>query len=585
MRWVYRAFKVIVTLSLLAVVALALVPGKKLADVAVARIEALSGRQVELQGDITTKIFPRLSIKTGPITLSNAVWATSGPMLSAEELEVGVKILPLLKGDFIFRDIKLVAPEVQLEVAKDGRRNWDFTPSLPKADPAPEVGTYAVTVDLAQASGASFHYVNHQSGEKNRLTQVDLKARFPDFRGKVDIVGSGFFKETIFEIDAVVSRPLDLLSNQISTLQMNGKLGGLTFGFNGKLGFEGPLMEGQLSASLTEGAKLFEALGLANYPLNDDVTFSGNVTRTESGALFVRSGEMEIEEHTLSGDLDVIFGEDRPLIKGVLKAQDVDLKPFLLTSTNTQSPSSQGWPTDVIDPSRLFVVDAELAIETASLDMGRLRLGENRMHLTLDNGRAVFGIRNLRAYGGEITGEFVANGRNGFSVGGSLKAEGLQMSSTLGALVGYDQFDSSADASLKFLGIGNSISEIVASFSGAGELSAGKSILRGIDLENMLQKLDLTYRGGGRETNLESVNASFTIEKGVLSNNDLILQTSKMEAKGSGFVDLGAQTLDYRLEPITLVKDGGLSDVKIPVKVTGPWANPVFALEADTLGN
>lgn len=585
MRWVFRAFKLIVTLSLLAVVALALVPGKKLADVAVARIEALSGRQMALQGDITTKVFPRLSIQTGPVTLSNASWAKSGPMLSAEGLEVGVKILPLLKGDFVFRDIKIVAPKVQLEVAKDGRRNWEFTPSEPQVDGTSVMGSNGVTVDLAQANSARFHYVNHQSGTEKLLTQVDLKARFPDFRGQVDVVGSGFFEGTLFEIDTVVNRPLDLLSNQISTLQVNGKLGGLSYGFDGKFGLVGPVMEGELSVSLTKGSELFEDMSFAKYPLTNEVSFLGSVTRTESGALFVRSGELEIEGHSVSGDLDVTFGRDRPLVKGVLKAQDVDLKPFLSIPASKQSTPLQAWSTDVIDPSRLFVVDAEVAIEAASLDVGALRFGESRIHLALENGRAVFGISKLRAYGGDVIGEFVANGRNGFSVGGDLKAAGIQLSSALGALVGYERFESSADISLNFLGFGNSLSEIINNFSGGGVIDANKSVLRGVDLEEMMLRLDPTYSGTGHETNFDTVNASFTIEKGVLSNNDLAIQTSKMEATGSGSVDLAAQTINYRLEPITLVKDGGLSDVKIPITVTGAWASPVYAMDVDVVGN
>ena len=55
-----------------------------------------------------------------------------------------------------------------------------------------------------------------------------------------------------------------------------------------------------------------------------------------------------------------------------------------------------------------------------------LKLGQTRALITVDRARAVIDIREMQAYEGQITGDFVVNGRGGLSVGGRLTFSGLK---------------------------------------------------------------------------------------------------------------------------------------------------------------
>ena len=60
-----------------------------------------------------------------------------------------------------------------------------------------------------------------------------------------------------------------------------------------------------------------------------------------------------------------------------------------------------------------------------------------------------------------------------------------------------------------------------------------------------------------------------------MSNSDLNFAADLLTATGSGVVDLGGQTIKYRLAPVALA--GRLSGgIRVPVIIEGPWSNVRF---------
>ena len=242
-----------------------------------------------------------------------------------------------------------------------------------------------------------------------------------------------------------------------------------------------------------------------------------------------------------------------------------------------------GWPKDRIDVSGLGAVDAAVALVAGSVDLGLLKLGETRLMITLDRARAVFDIRQMTAYGGAVTGEFVVNGRGGLSVGGKLSLAGLQMQPLLSDLSGWDRLIGQGNLTLNFLGVGNSVDEIMQGLKGDGTLSLGKGELRGLDIAGMLRTLDPGFVGEGQKTIFDGAAGSFSIAGGVLSNSDLKLVAPYLTATGSGEVGLGARDLNYRLRPTALAGEDGTGGVMVPLLITGSWAKPRFTLDLESI--
>jgi AsmA protein len=148
-------------------------------------------------------------------------------------------------------------------------------------------------------------------------------------------------------------------------------------------------------------------------------------------------------------------------------------------------------------------------------------------------------------------------------------------------LGGYERLVGTGDMSVKFLGVGNSLDAIMNSLSGSGNLRFGKGEILGLDIAGMLRTLDASYVGAGQKTIFEAITASFTIDKGVLRNDDLAFKAPYVTATGAGSVGIGARVLDYRLRPTALAAVDGTGGVMVPLLITGPWAAPKFRLDLE----
>jgi AsmA protein len=247
------------------------------------------------------------------------------------------------------------------------------------------------------------------------------------------------------------------------------------------------------------------------------------------------------------------------------------------------SAAPDGWSEDEIDVSALGALDAELVLVAPSVSVGGMTLGETRVLVTLDRSRAVTEIRQMAAYGGQITGEFVVNGRGGLSVGGKLDFASLDLQALLRDVSGYDRVVATGDLDLRFLGVGNSVAAIMQSLEGEGALELGRGEVRGLDIAAMLQTLDPAYIGDDQKTAFDGLAGTFTIAEGILSNRDLKLVAPQLTAAGAGEVDLGDRTLDYRLRPTALAAADGSGGVMVPLLITGPWAEPRFRLDLESI--
>ncbi len=89
-------------------------------------IEAATGRDVSIDGDIALTILPAPAFSVEKLSLANAPGGKVAHMVTLDALNVRIHLLPLLRGNVDVDKIVLVAPRINLEVLSDGRRNWDF---------------------------------------------------------------------------------------------------------------------------------------------------------------------------------------------------------------------------------------------------------------------------------------------------------------------------------------------------------------------------------------------------------------------------------------------------------------------------
>jgi AsmA protein len=205
------------------------------------------------------------------------------------------------------------------------------------------------------------------------------------------------------------------------------------------------------------------------------------------------------------------------------------------------------------------------------------------LNATLNNGRLVFEIGRIEAYGGRLAGQFVVNGRNGLSVGGDLILTEVQLAPLLDEFANYDRLEGTGSASLQFLGVGNDVATIMSGLEGQGDFAFGAGAIIGFDLAGMIRNFDASFRGAGARTVYDSISANFTVDDGVLRNDDLALDAPWGGVEGAGSVDLGARTVDYRVIPGVMRNEAGEAGIAVPILVSGPWSGLRFRPDLEYL--
>ncbi|WP_102224184.1 AsmA family protein [Acidimangrovimonas sediminis] len=622
MRWIVRGLGLLVLIVLLGAGALLLIPSKKIARLAEQQFEAATGRAMTLSDEVHPTLWPRLGVRTGAVTIANAAWSKAGPMLAAKGLDIGIDPMALIQGDIKVTKVEVLSPRILLERDAKGQGNWEFpaasgsgsgtaeggakgtaAPTETTDSAASGGGIQAFSLDKGVIKDGSVTWIDHGTGQKIALTKIDATLTIPKFTGPATLKMTAEANGKPLKLDGTLGEFSTFLGGKVVPVDLSSGIASSTIAFKGKLGTDPVAAQGALDATLKEPAALAALFGASAPDLpkglgHDLVALKGNVTLAPEGSMHLRDGEVTLDGNHLTLASDVTFPKGRPHVSAQVGAGALDLTGLTAGSSSSTAataqggsqnggqaatPASSGWSTDPIDVSGMQAVDADVALTADSIDFGAAKVGKTRIGVALNNGRAVVDLKQLQGYGGTVTGQMVANSRGGLSTTADLSAKGVAMQQLLGAFLDFKRLVANGDMTLKLAASGNSQAALVRSLSGSGRVGLGKGELQGLDLLGMLKTMNLNYVGAGAKTIFDSITASFTIDKGVLTNRDLSLKAPLLTAAGTGTVNLGDQTLNYTLTPTALEKSDGTGGISVPVTIQGPWAKPKFGLDLDAL--
>lgn len=593
MRWIIRSVMALVLLVVLAVGAVFLIPAEKVAGIAVAKFNALTGRELVISGSVRPAIWPQLGVTTGPISISNAAWSDEGPMVQAEGLSISVDLAALMGGDVKITGVEAINPKIVLERSAKGEENWVFGGggALGEVSAAtPGVGQ-PFSLDQASVSGGALVFADHRAGVRYEVSGIAATVAIPNYTGAATLDMAAVMNGQSFTLTGAVATFQDFLDGKLVDSDLTLVAGAASVAFKGSAGL-GPEAKGDLTAELGDLAAVSALAGMAAPQLPQglgaaEVRVAGAVTLTTAGSLHLRGGTVSLDGNTLAVDADMTTDGARPKLSAKIVAGALDLAGLSGGQGGGVSGGAQatGWPVDQIDVSGLAGLDAVVALTASSVDLGVAKFGPSQIVLTNDRARLVTELRKVSAYDGVISGQFVVNGRNGLSVGGDLSFAGMALQPMLADFGGYQRLVGTGDLRVKFLGSGASVDAIMRSVSGSGSLALSNGEILGLDIAGMLRTLDTSYVGEGQKTIFDSLGGSFSMAGGVLRNDDLLLTSPYITARGMGDVGLGARNLEYRIKATALADDTGAGGLTAPLLIRGSWANPKFSLDLQALAD
>lgn len=500
-------------------------------------------------------------------------------MLSAANAAIGVDAMALIRGEIKITNIEAQSPTIRLEQRRDGRASWQFTDGggaaqIETAPTAPASAPRPLTIQRLNITDATLIY-DAEGSDLVRHEGVDLSLDWPERAGPAVINAALRPAGERVTVNATIDRFDQFLNGDVRPLQARVDTKGGGASLTGRAGLAGAVA-GDIWMKTSDTGRFLASLGAGAVDLPQGLgrimDVRAQLTLTPDRRLAIREMTADLGGNTLRGAADITLN-GTPDINAQLSAGALNLAGFAGSDTGeggtSAAPAPSGWSKSAIDASGLAAFNGEIALKADSIDLGALTLGPTRVLLRNDKSRMVAELREINAYDGVISGEFVVNNRGGLSVGGKLAAQGVSMQPLLQQTAGLSRFRGTGDAELSFLGSGQTLDAIMRSLGGNGAVNVGRGSIEGIDLDALMGNFDV--KGG--TTVFDSLGARFAIENGVLRNTDLLMLLPNFTATGTGQVGLGAQTVDYTVTPKALRVNGDRG-LAVPVRIFGPWSAP-----------
>lgn len=504
-----------------------------------------TGRTLSIKGDIKMAFWPSLGADVAGVTFSEK--GSEQQFVSFDSAHASVKLMPLLRGQYIVDSVKLSGVNARIVKGKDGRYNFsDLTEgdakkpaaqakaAPPEADQAPVVFDIA-SVDIERATIA---YSDLAAGQEYAIEDFKLKTGriAQDAEGKL-------------ELAMVAKRKAPALEVKLSA--------------DGKYQFKGGTLSGDVTAKL------------------DDSTIKARFTAAEPYDFEASIDKLNVDRY-LTGDSPPSASKPAPQEK---KSQPA-AKP-------QDSP---------IDLSALKGINARGKVQVGQLQVHGLKLADLNAQIRVENGRAAIAPHSANLYEGAVKGEVVADAnRNQISLKEQLT--GIAIGPLLRDLAQNDKLEGKGDITLDITAAGTTVNAMKRSLAGTTKVRLADGAIKGINIAEIIQKgrnlLGSPSAASGqsasdnsRRTDFTELTASFVIKNGVAHNEDLDAKAPLFRLGGKGDINIPAASLDYVAKAAVVATTKGqggaerdrLAGLTVPVRLSGPFDDLKYDVDFRTMG-
>ena len=404
----------LVAICVVVVLVLAVVPqfidANRYHDRIQSELQARLGRSVKL-GNIKASFLPP-SLKVSDVVIGEDPKFGPGPFAQAQQLNIRVALLPLLKKDLQIQSLTLVNPDVELIRTKAGEWNYSTLGSAPASTPTtPPTSTQAKAPKPAKPSAQTTPQgtkpespqlsLAHLQIQNGRLHLNDAKNNLAAVYDHIDVTLDNFEPGKPFDVDATV-HVAGKTDQQITLKGTAGPIG------NGLPPFDGSLE--LKSISIADLRSVAQIAALNGY----NGVISGSMKANTKNGVISSEGNVKIADGELHGvalgypvSLDYKMSDDTN--SGVIKIDQGTL--HLGATPVTLAGSINTTPTPAM-------LDAHVTTDNASIaEIARLA---SAMGVAFNAGSQVKG--NVSA---DVTAKGPANGPE---MNGNIRAAGVEVS-------------------------------------------------------------------------------------------------------------------------------------------------------------
>ena len=454
----------------------------------------------------------------------------------------------------------------------------------------------AVTLKNARVTGLDLAEFVGGDKSANTLDNINVTTTFQSLTAPMKAEGSVTWRGTPFAIAATVDgRPL-LLGRDVP-VTFSAKSDRVNLGFDGAASLDG-LGAGKVSLSTGSlrdllawiGQPMEAGRGLRQFSIAGDVKLAVDSFSFENASF-------TFDKSSGVGTGKLAFG-GKPTVTAGLAMKVLDVSPYLAAAKGGGGASDAGankasgggggggsggggsaGGDTAIDFSGLTAFDANLNLKAESIIANDIKIGPSALTAKIENGRLDANLTQMALYSGTGTGAIAIDGAAKTpSVAGSFRLAGLDALAFLTDAMGFTRVEGTGNFAFDLQASGNSTAALTRSLSGKGSVDVQNGAILGINIPKMLQSLSVQALTGWQPSNdktkFTQFGATFNADKGIVTNNDLMIAGPQFQLSGAGTIDLPAETISYRLAAKIANKNGKLQDFAAPVLIQGPLTKP-----------
>lgn len=617
-------------------------------DKIIAAVHNKTGRDLVIGGDIELSFFPWVGARVNDVRLSNAAgFAPQDRFMSVGEADVSVKLMPLLSRRIEVGKITLKDVDINLAKNKVGLTNWqDLTSrqsstistssSSSASATQPVTAAFAISFAGINIENANISWIDAQKGQNVQLHHVNINSENPQENksfpvsitfdinsNKPAIDGKFSFKSDVivstqtgtyrlnqpqlsftpqknsqalkFQANSALvdthQQTLNVTDATITGAGLNAKLKTLT----GQQIMSRPLLNGDLQIAPFNLKAFLKNLGKtvattdpnALQQVSLATQFAATPTSVRLNPLTIR-----LDNSTVQGSANVENGATQ-VVNFDLAVDQINVDRYMppktqasTTTTVTPTTAAGAAASSQSDAMRKANINGKLRV--GSLTVADTSLSQVYAQIALVNG--VLRVDPLKAnvYKGSTTGRVVVDYRTAvpvYTLDETLSNIDMTQLVKSGKLIGRANLVS--HLTLR----GQDKNTMLSSLNGNVQFNLQNGALVGKDIPYeveraiaVIKRQPLPPASTKNQTDFDVFKGTGTFTNGLFSNNDLLIQSSKFKATGSGTANLITEALNYRLMMVGLhaINDaqGNLvqeeRQTQIPVLITGTFDHPVI---------
>jgi AsmA protein len=275
-------------------------------------------------------------------------------------------------------------------------------------------------------------------------------------------------------------------------------------------------------------------------------------------------------------------------LQGTLAADHLDLTPYL-SAVRLLTAAEREWSRVRLDLDGLATADLDLRLSAGKVSIGSTSLGRTALATNLRGGKLGVTIGEARGFGGLIRGSIgLAKAEEGATFAAQVQFDAINLDRCIGELFGLKRIEGKGNMTLALEGTGASVYALTRTLSGEATLTGTKGALTGLNVEQLLRRLERRPLSGGSEfrsgrTPFETLTIRMKIAQGNATVEDVNLRGPTVRLALAGEASIPARDLDLKGVATLVSTSANAKPFELPFAVQGPWDDPLLLPDAQVL--